>query len=454
MIYSIFGMAAMLVKKRFPGDHELYRRAGIMLPLFSVMNLLTVQGVYLLYEAVPMGDCSVQRSMQWWVTGFACLASAILTFVNEAGLGWEKWKAAMMETDRLQSAYQKSRLMSLRRQLHPHFLFNCFNTLSSLIQENEQEAEKFLDELTRVYRYLLKGAEEQLVDLGEEMKFIDAYLYLVKTRFGPALDFDIRIDSADETKKIAPMSLLVVLENIIYRNAFSKSEPLGIDIRTLQDGSLMVTNTVQPKPVTGDGPDRGGRAGRPGRQIQAAGQSGNSHPRDAGKPVRPHTPHRKKRAVIMKFSRPLKVQILGFWLSMPFIVLAYNAILYPGRFLTDWRVWTFSWPLIYGIGIVSWYAHIQYDHAIRRQFPTLKETRKRILYKALTNPLIMTPSVLLIFWIYDRWHILGYQMHVRDLKWGYLIGLAINLLFDTLWEVLFLLEKYRESLQEKTLLEK
>ena len=156
----------------------------------------------------------------------------------------------------------------------------------------------------------------------------------------------------------------------------------------------------------------------------------------------------------MKFSRPLKVQVIGFWTSMPFIVLAYNAILYPGRFLTDWRVWAVSWTLIYAIGIVSWYAHIQYDHAIRRQFPTLKETRKRILYKSLTNPFVMTPSVLLIFWVYDHWHILGYQMHVRDLKWGYLIGLSINLLFDTLWEVLFLLEKYRESLQEKTLLEK
>jgi len=156
----------------------------------------------------------------------------------------------------------------------------------------------------------------------------------------------------------------------------------------------------------------------------------------------------------MKFSRPLKVQVIGFWVSMPFIVLAYNAILFPGRFLGDWRVWTVSWPLIYGIGIVSWYAHIQYDHAIRRRFPTIKETRKRILYKALTNPLIMTPSVLLIFFVYDRCHILGYRLHTVDLKWGYVIGLSINLLFDTLWEVLFLLEKYRESLQEKTLLEK
>jgi len=256
MIYSIFGAAAMLVKKRFPGDHELFRRAGILLPLFCVMNLLTIQGVYLLYEALPMGDCPVQRSMEWWVTAYACLASAILTFVNEAGLGWEKWKTSMVETNRLQSAYQKSRLMSLRRQLHPHFLFNCFNTLSSLIQENGNEAEKFLDELTRVYRYLLKGAEEQLVDLSEELKFIDAYLYLVKTRFGSALEVTTVVDKGEETKKIAPMSLLVVLENIIYRNAFSKAHPLRIDIRTLQDGSLMINNTLQPKPVTGDGPDQ------------------------------------------------------------------------------------------------------------------------------------------------------------------------------------------------------
>jgi hypothetical protein len=156
----------------------------------------------------------------------------------------------------------------------------------------------------------------------------------------------------------------------------------------------------------------------------------------------------------MKFSRPLKVQVRGFWISMPFIVLAYNAILYPGRFLTDWRVWAISWPLIYSIGIVSWYFHIQYDHAIRRKFPSLQETGKRIFYKALTNPLVMTPSVLLIFLIYDRLHILGYRMQTSDLKWGYLIGLAINLLFDTLWEVLYLLEKYRDNMQERALLEK
>lgn len=263
-IYAIFGMVAMLVKSRFPGDHELFRRIGIFLPLFSVMNLLTVQGVYLMYEKLQPPGCTVRREMEWWVTAYGCLASAILTFINEAALGWLKWKQAMTETNRLQSAYQKSRIMSLKRQLHPHFLFNCFNTLSSLIQEDEQDAGKFLDELTKVYRYLLKGEEEQLVSLQEELKFIDSYLYLVKTRFGAALRVVIDVDPEEGRKKIAPMSLLIVLENIIYRNAFSKAQPLRIDVRTEREvgsmlpslGSLIIANSLQPKPVTGDGFDQ------------------------------------------------------------------------------------------------------------------------------------------------------------------------------------------------------
>ena len=138
---------------------------------------------------------------------------------------------------------------------------------------------------------------------------------------------------------------------------------------------------------------------------------------------------------------------------MPFITLAWNGILFPQAFISDWRVWVFSWPLIYAIGIVSWYLHIQYDLFIRHKFPGLRQTRQRIFFKTLTNPFVMTPTVLFLFLIYDHFSILGYTLHTEDLKWGYLIGLAINLLFDTLWEVIYLLEKYRESLSEKALVE-
>jgi LytS/YehU family sensor histidine kinase len=215
------------------------------------MNLLLLQGAYFLYEQNKWIGCTPERQMQWWVFGFACLASTVLTFLNEASAGWEKWKSSVTETSRLQNAYQKSRLLILKRQINPHFLFNCFNTLSSLIQEDESEAENFLNELTRVYRYLLQGDEQQLVKLEEELKFIRSYLYLGKTRFGDALRVEMHVEEADLLLKMAPLTLQVVLENIIYSNAFSKADPLFIRIGGNGRRGLVIGNTEQPKKVTG-----------------------------------------------------------------------------------------------------------------------------------------------------------------------------------------------------------
>ena len=246
-IYAVFGTVALMVKKRFPQDGDLFRRIALMLPVFYLMNILAVQCIYILYESITWLSCRPLRSMEWWTTGFGCLASTMLTFINEAAAGWDKWKTSVTETGRLQSAYQKSRLLSLKRQINPHFLFNCFNTLSSLISEDGEEAEQFLDEMTKVYRYLLKGDEEPLVSLDEELKFIDAYLYLSITRFGSALDVAITVDENSRQKKIAPLSLQVILENSIYQNAFSKANPMYIQIYTNGSNTLVIHNTLQPK---------------------------------------------------------------------------------------------------------------------------------------------------------------------------------------------------------------
>ena len=246
-IYGVFGTVALMVKKRFPQDGDLFRRIAVMLPLFYLMNALSVQCIYIIYENINWLSCRPLRGMEWWTTGFGCLASTMLTFINEAAAGWDKWKVSVTETGRLQSAYQKSRLLSLKRQINPHFLFNCFNTLSSLISEDEQEAEQFLDEMTKVYRYLLKGDEEPLVSLDEELKFIDAYLYLSITRFGSAMDVVINVDEDSRQRMIAPLSLQIILENIIYRNAFSKANPIHIHIYTNTKNTLVIHNTLQPK---------------------------------------------------------------------------------------------------------------------------------------------------------------------------------------------------------------
>lgn len=151
--------------------------------------------------------------------------------------------------------------------------------------------------------------------------------------------------------------------------------------------------------------------------------------------------------------KPSKVELYSFIISMPFIDLALNAILYGNRVYTDVRIWLISFPLIYSIGMVSWYAQVSYNSFVEKKFPSLAESSKRIIVKALVYILMMSPSVLIIFFVYDKLHILGYSMKENDLKWGLLTGVAINLVFIGLWEAIYIINKYKESLGEKELIE-
>lgn len=156
----------------------------------------------------------------------------------------------------------------------------------------------------------------------------------------------------------------------------------------------------------------------------------------------------------MKLSKPPKAYITGFWLSMPFITLALCYILYGERLFKDWQVAVVGYPVIYFIGFFSWRTHVEYDAYLRNKFPSLEQTRQRVLYKLAINLLVMTPSILIIFFVFHWFHILGYRIQENDLKYGYLVGLSINIIFETLWEVLYLVEKYKESAYEKELLER
>ena len=64
---------------------------------------------------------------------------------------------------------------TLKQKVNPHFLFNSLNSLSSLISEDPRQAEIFLDEMTKVYRYLLRNNEVELASLDTELKFIKSY---------------------------------------------------------------------------------------------------------------------------------------------------------------------------------------------------------------------------------------------------------------------------------------
>jgi len=151
----------------------------------------------------------------------------------------------------------------------------------------------------------------------------------------------------------------------------------------------------------------------------------------------------------MKWVKPTKVELYSFIFSMPIIDLALNHIMFGDRIWREWNIWLLSFPLIFCIGIMSWYSQVLYHHAVEKKYPELNQSTKRIIGKALVVVLLMSPSVLLIFFLYDGLNILNYQLEKWDLIKGLLLGFCINLVFTTLYEGDYMLGKYRQSTMEK-----
>jgi len=146
--------------------------------------------------------------------------------------------------------------------------------------------------------------------------------------------------------------------------------------------------------------------------------------------------------------------VYSFFVPMPFIALALNSIMYGQKVYADSRIWFISFPLLYAIGIASWYLNVIYNRFAEKKFPSLSESSKRIVTKSLVYLFVMSPSILLIFFLYDRLHILDYSISIADIKWGLILGVSVNLVFIGLWEAIYIINKYKESLAEKEMIEK
>ena len=166
---------------------------------------------------------------------------------------FEKWKAKVIESSRLElHAHQlkenalQSELEVLRLQLDPHFLFNNFSILTQLIETNQELAQAFLSNLSRVYRYILTTAKKDIVSLEDELKFVEMYFHLIKIRHGEAIFLDINIDESDKNKGIPPVTLQLLIENAIKHNISTVKQPLKLSIDCYGDETIVVKNNRQP----------------------------------------------------------------------------------------------------------------------------------------------------------------------------------------------------------------
>jgi len=181
------------------------------------------------------------------LVGFS--VNLVFETLYEADYVFSKLKESTVEKETLQELSLQSEFDALKNQVNPHFLFNCFNTLSSLISVDKQKAEQFLNELSKVYRYLLRNNEDGVSTVENEIKFIQSYYQLLQTRHGEAVQLNVEIDKRYNPYLLPSLTLQLLVENVAKHNALSKSKPLIIDIFTTAGNKLVVNNNLQRRTV-------------------------------------------------------------------------------------------------------------------------------------------------------------------------------------------------------------
>jgi len=153
----------------------------------------------------------------------------------------------LLKTERQEKEYIKSQLENLRKQLNPHFLFNCLNTLYAMVQ-NLPDARTFIQKMSSAYRFVLEHNDENIVTIRDEIGFMETYIYLQKVRFKNAFHFENTLDESLMDKLIPSAAGQLLIENAIKHNIVAIEQPLEIKIYD-EDGCFVLKNTFQPKAV-------------------------------------------------------------------------------------------------------------------------------------------------------------------------------------------------------------
>jgi sensor histidine kinase YesM len=182
------------------------------------------------------------------ITGY--LSQALFVILLNVGhftyYSLQRWRESALRASNLEKEKSQVQFDNLKNQLNPHFLFNSLTSLDSLIQENPPLARDFLQQLSKVFRYVLKNKEKGLVSLETELSFIKHYVGLLKTRFGESLRVDYAIAEDALDLQITPVTLQILIENAIKHNIINENNPLTIHIRSEGD-TLLIENNIQKK---------------------------------------------------------------------------------------------------------------------------------------------------------------------------------------------------------------
>lgn len=216
-------------------------------------SIITIMGLFIIrlmtvmmYQGRTLADFIANERIGNYQFGFWITLNIVIIyhFIHY----YNAYQQKKLKEQKVIAGTASAQFESLKNQIDPHFLFNSLNVLSSLIEENPDNAQRFTVSLSKIYRYVLEQKDKELVTVAEELEFAKTYMNLLKMRFENSITFEIPKDFDDPDAKVVPLSLQLLLENTIKHNSVSEQKPLQIII-TVEDNYLVVSNNLQKKEV-------------------------------------------------------------------------------------------------------------------------------------------------------------------------------------------------------------
>ncbi len=174
----------------------------------------------------------------WW---FRILTAGLISFIVFMII--RRRESRIRKFDLLQKEKIEFQFETLRSQVNPHFLFNSFNTLITVIENTPTLAVEYVERLSEFFRNIINYKDQNVIKVSEELSLLDNYIFIQKKRYGESLILEINIPQPiRENKFVPPLTLQLLAENAIKHNAVSKETPLKITIYIIGDKMVFVNN--------------------------------------------------------------------------------------------------------------------------------------------------------------------------------------------------------------------
>ncbi len=219
-------------------------------------RLLTEFGIALIYPIpIVLGFYSFLYLIIWKMGLYLpsiVMYCAFVIFISVIFMGFvninyiiEDWRGSLLKNENLEKENIRAKLEALQTQLSPHFLFNNLNIIDALIEKDPELSQKYVQGLSKVFRYILDNKNRELVTLQHELAFIKEFMFLMETRFDKNVSININLKGDTLKRLVPPVSLQLIIENAIKHNEISSRNKLEINIDETIDAYLSISNNIK-----------------------------------------------------------------------------------------------------------------------------------------------------------------------------------------------------------------